>query len=133
MQWIDFDPKRCPYCDQLFTRRDGESAWDFRARKFCNSEHYHLFSRGANHHNFKDGTKKRPDGYIRFTNNSQYVHRQVMAEHLGRPLIPDEFIHHKDDDPTNNNISNLRIMTNSSHRLLHVKNQKRNKAGRFTK
>ena len=74
----------------------------------------------------------RSDGYIRLSDDT-YVHRITMSEHLGRPLRSDEFVHHKDDDPSNNNLSNLEIMTNSEHRKLHVKNQKRDKAGAFIK
>lgn len=36
-----------------------------------------------------------------------YVHRQVMEEHLGRTLMSHEHVYHKDGDSTNNEISNL--------------------------
>ena len=39
----------------------------------------------------------------------QYEHRVVLAEILGRPLRPDEQVHHKDGDPSNNDPSNLQL------------------------
>jgi hypothetical protein len=53
-------------------------------------------------------------------------HRYVMENHLGRELSEDEIIHHIDGDKLNNDISNLMIMTRSSHALLHAE-ERRNK------
>lgn len=47
------------------------------------------------------------------------MHRAVMEEHLGRKLSPDEVVHHVDGDKTNNEISNLVVMTRQAHSSLH--------------
>lgn len=51
------------------------------------------------------------------------THRLVMMRHLKRRLLPHEFVHHRDGDIHNNNISNLVVMTPSNHshhhRVLH--------------
>lgn len=47
-------------------------------------------------------------------------HRLIMAEHLGRPLLRSEIVHHKDEDDTNNYIDNLELMSSQSlHASLH--------------
>lgn len=59
--------------------------------------------------------------------NSQgkvYQHHYVMCESIGRPLDSDECVHHVDRDRSNNNISNLLLLTNSEHMLLHAKEDK---------
>jgi hypothetical protein len=41
--------------------------------------------------------------------NFVFEHRLVMAEHLGRPLLPTETVHHIDNNRANNNIGNLQL------------------------
>lgn len=48
-----------------------------------------------------------------------YEHRLVMAEHLGRPLLRTEDVHHKDEDRTDNQINNLEIKIHGKHIAYH--------------
>lgn len=41
--------------------------------------------------------------------------RLVMETHLGRSLLPDEDVHHVDEDTTNNNLSNLEVKLHTEH------------------
>lgn len=60
-----------------------------------------------------------PDGYVKAwvgedhpAGNAQgyaYVHRQVMAEHIGRPLYKFETVHHKNGKRDDNRLSNLEL------------------------
>lgn len=36
-----------------------------------------------------------------------YEHRLIMEKEIGRYLLPEEQVHHKDEDPSNNDIVNL--------------------------
>lgn len=49
-----------------------------------------------------------------------YEHTYVMCTSIGRILLPNECVHHIDRDRTNNDLSNLRLMTQSEHRKLHL-------------
>lgn len=42
-------------------------------------------------------------------------HQMVMSHHLKRAILPDETIHHKDGNRSNNDLSNLELWV-SSHR-----------------
>lgn len=46
-------------------------------------------------------------------------HVYVMYSHIERPLEKDECVHHIDRDKTNNEISNLMLLTISDHARLH--------------
>lgn len=47
-------------------------------------------------------------------------HRLVMADHLGRPLRTEEHVHHRDEDPANNAVENLQVMSRGEHTRLHM-------------
>lgn len=48
-----------------------------------------------------------------------FEHRQVMEIKLGRPLESHERVHHIDEDYTNNDPSNLELMTKNTHAQHH--------------
>ena len=50
-----------------------------------------------------------------------YEHILVMENAIGRHLNKGEVVHHIDGNKTNNDISNLRLMTNSEHASLHTR------------
>lgn len=74
------------------------------------------------------------NGYkkVKVANPSEwlYEHRLVMQRHLGRPLRSDEIVHHVNEDPHDNRIENLVVMTNSAHITHHGRS--RLGAGRWT-
>lgn len=61
--------------------------------------------------------------------NSNYqglvlTHRLVMSEHIGRPLLDGEVVHHLDGNKRNNNIENLELMSTRDHHLEHYQERK---------
>ncbi len=46
-------------------------------------------------------------------------HRYVMEQHLGRKLFTSEIVHHIDGNGLNNDISNLEVMSQGTHRIGH--------------
>lgn len=59
---------------------------------------------------------------LRFRDGSQAdEHRWLMSQHAGRRLDRWEFVHHKNEDPRDNRIENLELMTARRHAQLHLK------------
>ena len=86
-------------------------------------------NRGAAHHLWKGGRNKVDEqGYMRaYSPDHPRAHDRHVLEHiliaekaLGRHLPPKAEIHHIDEDPSNNDPSNLVIcQSRSYHKLLH--------------
>ena len=73
---------------------------------------------GKDSANWKGGIHKRKDGYIRINIEGKRVlqHRHILKDFIKEGNV----IHHKDRNPSNNDISNLMILTNQSqHAHLH--------------
>ena len=49
----------------------------------------------------------------------RHEHRVIMEKEIGRKLKSTEIVHHIDGNKRNNNISNLKLMTQSEHAKLH--------------
>ncbi len=58
-------------------------------------------------------------------------YRLIAEKKLGRRLLRNEIVHHKDGNAGNNEFSNLEIMTQKEHARLHVNRDK--KTGQFKK
>jgi hypothetical protein len=65
-------------------------------------------------------------GYFRHSagpKRSKRVHRDLMEQHLGRPLRRDEHVHHRDENKTNNQehadgMWNLELLDESTHNAI---------------
>lgn len=102
----------CDHCGIEFSRQTNQ----VRPRNFCNPNCYHA-SKVAR------GRKPNACGYISIyvgkdvagaTKAGQMLeHRWVAQEALGRPLRPEENVHHKNGIRTDNRIENLELWTTS--------------------
>ena len=109
--------KICPTCKERF--------FTSKHSNFCTISCSH---KGKYNPMWKGGRTVDENGYISiknythpFTpkNHLMLEHRLIMEKKLGRYLKPTERVHHKDGNPSNNDINNLHLFKNHS---IHMKN-----------
>lgn len=72
-----------------------------------------------------------PRGYVRvfagighplaWADGYAYEHRIIAAEAIGRPPLPSEIVHHRDGNPSNNDPSNLDVLSHWRHSSGHYR------------
>lgn len=87
-------------------------------------------SKGQRNGNWNGGTVIEPSGRVLLytpghpnTMRGVYVYRYrlVMEAHLGRYLLPDEIVHHKNGICNDDRLENLEITNRSEHATRHIK------------
>jgi hypothetical protein len=80
-------------------------------------------ARKAHGEKYAVGTSLKPSGYIEYTRGEhkrRRVHVVLMEQKIGRRLFANECVHHIDGNKTNNELSNLQLMTFQDHSRLHA-------------
>lgn len=113
-------PERsCPQCGQSFRPKIREHG---KLQAYCSAACSSGHKTAENHPNWTGGRGIGPDGYVRVRtgpNTRQREHREVAAATLGRPLRPDEHVHHMNGDKTDNRPENLEVLSVREHALRH--------------
>lgn len=77
---------------------------------------------GENNPRFRGGLSQNSEGrwlIICRDYSLVYFYRAVMEAHLKRHLQPDEIVHHRNGDPTDDRLENLELTTRSEHVEIH--------------
>lgn len=89
-------------------------------KSFCNREcmiKYHKINppRKSNGYWYENGYR------VLYVGSGKGIkeHIKVMEDHIGRKLKPNETIHHRNRDRTDNRIENLVLATRSEHQMIH--------------
>ena len=85
-------------------------------RSGLNDRTYNIWNRNWSKIKMRNKYKRK-----KVNGKNMQLHRFIMEQHLGRELDIDEVVHHIDGDIFNNDISNLKVMTNSEHMRMHNK------------
>ncbi len=113
----DYKAKRCPSCS-----KKGKLNPEFGKTR-------------EKHHRWKGGRHISASGYVRLhspehpaRDSRNYVseHMVVVEKKIGRYLKREEVVHHIDGNKANNDIGNLRLMTNSEHMKYHTAQRRLN-------
>jgi hypothetical protein len=114
----------CEQPTRLAPRTDLAKGWvKGRPLRFVRGHQRRGVPHGANFPQFNGGLHVRStDGrcVIFCRDGSQLLYyRGLMAAQIGRLLLPDEIIHHKNEDPSDDRIENLEVVTRAEHMEIH--------------
>ena len=103
----------CPVCGTVFRQQKGRVARNkiTTCSRECRSE----AMKGEANPRWKGGTYLDPFGYRHIQTPTGYrlEHRMVMEQMIGRPLLPAEVVHHRNEQRADNRPENLQLFENA--------------------
>lgn len=121
----------CEYCGKTFERWPHEA----KGRTWC-SQSCHMKTLNAERNPTRWQTENRDHERHRAARvdagagktyrkyYGKHEHRVVAEQMLGRPLEPDEVVHHINGDKRDNRLENLQVLSRSEHSRLHHRERK---------
>ena len=108
--------RRCQTCGSLFHPRRDQS-------KYCSRPCMWVHNGGRNRK--PDSWRLNSRGYIEGRIGGRHIkqHRYVAEQMLGRPLLPEEDVHHKNGNKTDNRPENLEVLLHGTHSAEHNKSR----------
>lgn len=118
---------KCDYCGKEIERNEP------KAHNFCCREHMNAWNREHCDYSAMSTGHKAPHltalnqatnalakmPYSNTKHGNSRKARRILSEYLGRPLRPDEEVHHINGDESDNRVENLVPMKRSLHRRYH--------------
>ena len=111
--------RRCLVCDGAYAPRTDHA-------KYCSHACAYQARKGIPSWNAGQGrgwTDKRGYRWVYIIKNGKRrairENRYIMQQHLGRQLLPNEVVHHKNGDKADNRIGNLELQTVDEHTIAH--------------
>ena len=103
----------CHHCGQTVTKYRSQIA--NHKNTYCSLQ----CARFGRHEHPKGWISRAGYRFIMVNGKEIEEHRHVMELYIGRPLEKDEVVHHINEDPLDNRLENLALMTKSQHTILH--------------
>jgi hypothetical protein len=123
----------CPFCE-----KEIETRKTIGLKQVCCKKCYSKYRKGKRYGGIKEKVKISGYWYIMKPRHPKAMKKGYVAEHrlmgeqiIGRYLLDDEVVHHKNDIKTDNRFENLQVMTISEHMSFHSNNKKRGLNGKF--
>lgn len=119
MRRIEENQKPCAFCGKMFFARH-------KTQKYCGLECRKGFDKANRKKAYDDYSVAADSRYLRIwkgRRRSELLHRYIAKKYFGEEMVSGLVVHHIDGNRLNNEIENLRLMTNKEHMSLHSRQQ----------
>lgn len=121
-------PLLCNICKSEYLVNMARLKKSLYCSRLCANRAIGLNHTGQKHPNWGGGIKIDKDGYVLIRKTKHpfavqgYIreHRLIMERIIGRYLLKDEIVHHKNENKADNHVSNLELMKKTEHDRIHT-------------